>query len=108
MQLLKGTKNTEQQLTNVTESLRLVVAVVVLEALVLFGAIVPRQLQETLALGREAVFGNALLAGVAQKVEVEAGRLLLHLAEQRHAQRLLVELETLFCVLDADHGVVLL
>lgn len=67
--------------TDVAESLRLVVAVVVLEALVLLGAVVPRQLEQALALGREAVGRHALVAWVAQEVQVEAGGLLLDLAE---------------------------
>lgn len=92
------------------KALGLVVAVVVLEGLVLFGAIVPGQLQETLALallGR-SVLGQALGNRVRQEVQVEAGSLGLVLADQAHAQRLLVKLERLFNVLDAKHGVVLL
>jgi hypothetical protein len=83
------------------EPLRLAVAVVVAKVLVLLRAIVPRQLEQALAVGGALVLaGNSLLAGVAQKVKVEAGRLGLVLPEQRHAQHLLVELERLLGVLD--------
>jgi hypothetical protein len=88
--------------------LRLAVAVVILEVLVLLGSIIPRQLQQALAVSRaRALSRNALLARIAQEVEVETSRLRFVLAEQRHAEHLLVELERLLGVLDPQHGVVL-
>lgn len=89
------------------EALRLVVATVVLEVLVLFGAIVPGQLQKSLAVARLAVLGQALRARVGEEVEVEAGRLRLVGPDEGHSHDVLVELERLFGVLDADHGMVL-
>lgn len=90
------------KLTNVSETLGLVIAVVVAEALVLLGAVVPGQLEDTLAL-RLAL---ALLeVAVGQEEEGEVAGLVL--ADQRHAQDVLVELERLFVVLDAEHRVVL-
>jgi hypothetical protein len=91
----------------VTEALGLRVAVVVLEALVLLGAVVPGELEETFVVGGEAAFGHALGAGVAEEVQVEAGGLLLDRAEKGHTHSLLVELEGLLGILDTDHGVVL-
>ena len=102
---MKRTK--EKKLTDVTEALGLRVAVVVLEALVLFGAVVPGELEETFVVGSEAAFGHALGSGVAEEVQVEAGGLLLEGTEKCHAHSLLVELEGLLGVLNTDHGVVL-
>lgn len=86
---------------------RVLVAIVVLELGVLLGAVVPRELQQALLARREPVRRHALGAGVAQEVQAEAGRRGLVGPEQRHAQHLLVELERLLGVLDADHRVVL-
>lgn len=85
-----------------SKALGLVIAVVVAKALVLLGAVVPGQLEDTLAL-RLAL---ALLeVAVGQEEEGEVAGLVL--ADQRHAQDVLVELERLFVVLDAEHRVVL-
>lgn len=89
------------------KALRLLVAVMVPELGVLLGAVVPRELQQALLAPREPVRRHALGPGVAQEVQVEPGRLGLVGPEQRHAQHLLVELERLLGVLDADHRVVL-
>lgn len=89
------------------KALWLLVAAVVLERLVLFRAVVPRQLQQALALRRVALGGQRLRARVRQEVKVEARAGRLVRSHQRHAQHVLVELERLLRVLDADHGVVL-
>lgn len=89
------------------EALRLVVPVMILKRLVLLGAVVPRQLQQALLKRREAVLRHALGARVSEEVQIKGGSRGLVGAEQRHAQHLLVELERLLGVLDANHGVVL-
>ncbi len=94
-------------LTDMSEALRLVVTIVICEALVLLGAIIPRQLQEALLQRREPVFRHALGARVAEEIQIKPGSSLLVGAEERHAENLLIELERLFRVLDPDHRVVL-
>lgn len=64
------------RLTDVSESLRLVVAVMVFEACIALGAVVPGQLQQTLTVGGgiDAIrrgLRNALVTWVAEKVKVE-------------------------------------
>lgn len=90
------------------KALRLIVAVVVREVLLLFGAVVPGQLENTLAVGLAlSLLGQASDAGVGEEVEVEAVGLVVVLADEAHAKHVLVELERLLNVLDAEHGVVL-
>lgn len=91
-----------------SEALWLLVAIVVAKVFVLFGAVVPRQLQQALPVRRRLALGrDALLPRVAQEVQGKAAGLALVRPEQRHAQDLLVELERLLGVLDPEHGVVL-
>lgn len=90
-----------------TKTLRLVVAIVVGKVLIFLGAVVPSQFQETFTVAGLAVLRNALLSRVAEEVEVESCTGSLVSSEQGHAQDLLVELEGLLGILDADHGVVL-
>ena len=90
-----------------TKALRLVVAVVVLEGLVLFGAVVPGELEQTLAVARLFVARQALVGRVGEEIQIEAGSFGLVLANQGHTKSVLVKLERLFNVLDAKHGMVL-
>lgn len=62
-----------KMLTDVAKSLGLVIAVVVLEVLVLFGAVVPGKLQETLAVSLLALLSWALFSFIAEEVQVESG-----------------------------------
>lgn len=97
----------QQKLTNVAEALGLVVAVVVLESFLLFGAVVPGELKQALAVARLLVSRQTLVGRVGEEVQVETRGGGLVLADQRHTKNLLIELERLFSVLDAEHGVVL-
>lgn len=97
-------------LTDVTETLGLLVAVVVAKVLVVLGSIVPGQLKKTLATGNVALvlaLGERLVPRVAQEVEVEAGVRVLKGSEKSHAENILVVREGLLGILDADHCVVL-
>lgn len=88
-----------------TESLWLVIAIVVAETLILLGAVIPGQFQDTFAVS-SAVLWKALLSWVAQEVEGEAGIRVAAFAEERHAHDLLVEFERLLSILNPDHCVV--
>lgn len=103
-----GDKEFERR-TDVTEPLRLRVAIVVNTALLVLSAIVPGQLEDSLP-ARNGVFGIALRTGVGlgvcQEVQVEPGVLVLGCAHQGHSHDLLVEFQTGFGRLDAEHGVV--
>jgi len=91
-----------------TESLGLLIPIMVGKRLVLLGSVIPRQLQQTLTIGRAlSLAGDTLGTGISEEVEVEFGLLVDMGAEERHAQDFLVELEGLFGVLDSEHGVVL-
>lgn len=97
------------ELTNMAESLRLGVTIVVDGALLLLSAVVPGQLQDTFPLS-DTVF-SALLdwwvgAGVPQEVQVETVIRVLSGPQQRHAHLLRVELQADLGILDAQHGVV--
>lgn len=90
-------------------SLRLIVAVVVLDAVVLLRAFIVRQFQYALAVSDWIDAISRLLGSlgpVAEEVESEASLLLLRGTLQGHAHNVLVELERLLIVLDSDHGVI--
>lgn len=90
------------------ETLRLVISVVVREALILLGTVVPGQLEDALAVGLAiTLLRQASDTGVGEEVKVEAVGLVLVLANEGHAEGLLVELEGLLDILDAEHGMVL-
>lgn len=96
-----------------TETLRLLVAVMVAKVLVLFGSVVPGQFKKTLAIsdilvGQVASLLDRVLARVAEEVEVEACIGILDLLHQGHSEDFLVVFERLFGILDADHGVILM
>lgn len=97
----------QHKLTNMAKALGLVVAVVVLESFILFGAVVPGELKQTLAVACLLVGRQTLVGRVGEEVQVETRGGSLVLADQRHTKNLLVELERLFSILDAEHGVVL-
>ena len=95
-----------------SKSLGLVIAIVILEIWVFLSAIVPCQLQQTFAIsnGVDTIrrrSGNALAAWISEEIEVEVGTLVFAGAHQRHSENFLIELQRLFVVLDANHGVVL-
>lgn len=97
------------KLTDVTESLGLRVSVVVDGTFLLLSAVVPGQLQQTFPLGDsvpDTLLGRGVRGGVGQEVQVELAIGVLNGANQLHAQRLLVVLETGLGVLHAKHGVV--
>jgi hypothetical protein len=86
------------ELADVSEALRLVIAIVILEVWILLSAIIPSQFQETFAIscGIDAVgrwSGNGLVTRVAKKVEVEICILILAGSQQGHAENVLVKLE---------------
>jgi hypothetical protein len=90
-------------------SLRLVVTVVILDAVVALRAVVVRQLENTLAISDRVNAVCRLLGSlgtVAEEVECEAGLLLFRSALEGHAHDVPVEFERLLSILDSDHGVV--
>jgi hypothetical protein len=98
------------QLTDVAKALGLTVTIVVLEVLVLLGAVVPSQFEQALSVSNGIVvltLREGLVARVAKEVEVEASLGVLKGAESRHAKDFLVVLQGLLGILDAKHGVVL-
>jgi hypothetical protein len=94
----------------VAKSLRLAVTIMIVEVLILLGAIVPCQFEKTLPVGDSILiltFRERLIARVAEEVEVEAGLRVLEGAQSKHAKNLLVVLQGLLSILDTKHGVVL-
>lgn len=90
------------------ETLRFLVSIVVAKRLVLLSAVIPCQLEKTLAVRCHTVLARYPLApGVAQEVQVEAMLGAPRSSEQGHAQDLLIELERLLGVFHSEHGVVL-
>jgi hypothetical protein len=95
--------------TDVSKALGLAVTVMILEVLLLFGAVVPCQLKETLTVSDGVVIlalREGLIARVAEEVEVEASLRVLQGAESRHAEDFLVVLQGLFGIFDTKHSVV--
>lgn len=86
------------------EPLGLGIAVMVFEIRVVFGAVVPGEFEEALAVG---LGGRVRVAGVAEEVEVEFVVGVFVRAEEAHAHGFLVEGQGFLGGLDADHGVVL-
>lgn len=95
-------------LTNVTESLRVFVAIVIAKAGILLRTVVPGELEKTFAIsGPPAFRRNPLCAWIAKEVKVKSGLFVFHSPHQRHPQSLLIELQGCIGRLDADHGMVL-
>lgn len=92
--------------TDVSESLWLIITIVVLESLVALSSVVPCQLQDTLAAGLGVWSGWVGAVVVAEEVEVEFGVWVLGGAKELHAHDLLVEEQRAAGALDANHGVV--
>jgi len=90
--------------TDMAKTLRLIVAIVVLEVLILLRPIIPSQLQNTLTIRLLRVL--ALEVDIGQKVQVELRILVLTRPDERHTHDILVELQTLLRILDTDHAVV--
>ena len=92
-----------------TEALGLSVAIVINRTLLLLGAVVPGQLQQTLPLGDGVLctfLDSRVGGGISQEVQVKGGILVFRHTQELHAHDLLVELEAGLGRLDADHGVV--
>lgn len=97
------------ELTDVAESLRLGVTVVINRTLLLLGPVVPGQLQQTFPLCDtvlSAVLDLGVGGGITQEIQVELVVRVFDGADQGHAHLLLVELQTGLGILDAQHGVV--
>lgn len=94
---------------NVAKALRLIVAVVVLEVLLVFGAMVMSQFEQPFDLRLRTRIALARLwysGTVAQKVQRKASARVVRGALERHAHDILIESQRPFGILDADHGVI--
>lgn len=86
-----------------TEALGRGVAVVIHGTILLLGAIIPSQFQQSLHVRGFAVRGDLCIS---QEVQIKLGIRVLDCANQGHTHRLLVEFETGLGILDTQHGVV--
>lgn len=89
------------------KALGLLISAVVLEGRILLGAIVPSELEDSLAVAGLVVLCWAILAFEAEEVQVEPCTGCLVCSEEFHANDVLIELERLLSVLDTKHSVVL-
>lgn len=93
-----------------SKALRFSIAVVVAEASIVLGTVIPRKLEEAFpvrsVVGSRLVW-NRVCGGISQEVVGKLGGVILIRADQCHAHDVLVEVKRLFGVLASYHGVVL-
>lgn len=111
--LARTTRQTHRRdtvkLTDVAESLRLRITVVVDGALLLLRAVVPCQLEQAFPLCDtvlRTLLDLGVRLGITQEIEIELGIGILNGPDQSHAHGLLVELQAGLGILDTQHGMV--